>query len=306
MIVLAGVAALVFALEHVVPGGPARAALGSRASAGELASFDRANGYDRPVLVQLWSFAKNLVQHFDLGYSYQLNMSVKAAILSRIGKTVLLVGLATILALAAAIPVGVYQANRRRSARDHIASGLSLVLYATPDFVVGLLLVFYFAIDLHWFPAEAPDASTVGGILGDPRALVLPVLTLASTTFATFCRYMRSSMTDVLSQDYTRTARAKGASQRRVLYVHGLRNALLAVATLVGLSVPGILGGAVIVEKVFNYPGMGLLAVNAASELDIPTLLGTTLVATIATVAGSLVADLAYVALDPRIRYGRS
>jgi peptide/nickel transport system permease protein len=171
-----------------------------------------------------------------------------------------------------------------------------------PAFLLGQLLILYLADDLKWLPFEAPQAPTIAGILADPKALVLPVLTLAALQLAAFSRYMRSSMMDALSQDYVRTALSKGAGPRRVVYVHALRNAILPIITLVGLSVPSVVGGAILTESVFNYPGMGLLTYNAISQADVPLLIGITLVATLATVLGSLLADILYAAADPRIR----
>ncbi len=149
-----------------------------------------------------------------------------------------------------------------------------------------------------------PSDASAWAVFTDPRAFVLPVVTLAATTVASFSRYMRSSMMDALAEDYIRTARAKGAGNRRVLYGHALRNALIPMITLLGLSLPAIVSGALIVENVFNYPGMGLLTVQSAFNDDIPVVLGTTLVITVATVIGSLLADILYAVADPRIRLG--
>ena len=160
-----------------------------------------------------------------------------------------------------------------------------------------------FSIHWHIFPPEGPQAASVGGILADWQALVLPVLTLAAVFIAGFSRYMRSSMMEALTQDYVRTARAKGLSTRRVNYVHALRNALIPIITLLGLTLPAIVSGALITEDVYNYPGMGLAFYNAAINNDFPLLIGTVLVAAVATVVGSLLADILYAVLDPRIRY---
>jgi peptide/nickel transport system permease protein len=175
-----------------------------------------------------------------------------------------------------------------------------------PAFLLGTLLILWFAIDIKIFPTEAPQATTLLGVLSDPRGLVLPVLTLSAITIASFSRYMRSSMMETMTEDFVRTARAKGAAPRRVLYVHALRNALIPIVTLLGLSLGTIVSGAVITESVFNYPGMGLLAVNSAFREDLPTLLGCTFVVTIATIAGNLLADILYAVVDPRIRYAKS
>jgi peptide/nickel transport system permease protein len=303
IVVLVGVTLVTFVLSHVIPGGAARGALGARATPGQIASFNQINGYDLPLWDQLYRYLEGLVLHFNLGYSYKSNEPVKDLIFSRLPKTLVLLGLSTTLALIVAIPLGILQVVRRNSIVDYLLTAMSFLLYAMPDFLIGLLLILYLAVDVHWFSIAAPDAPTVAGILADPRALVLPVLTLASTTVAAFSRYMRSSMMDVLTQDYIRTAQAKGASRRRVLYRHALRNGLISIVTLLGLSIPAIVSGAVVDETVFNYPGMGLLTYNAALNNDIPLLLGTTFVAAISVIVGSLVADVLYAVVDPRIRY---
>jgi peptide/nickel transport system permease protein len=219
-------------------------------------------------------------------------------------KTLVLVGISTVVAVLAAVPLGVLQVVRRNKPIDYALTGTAFIFYAMPAFLLGELLILYFAIDFHWFSSEAPQSSSVVGILSDPRDLVLPVLSLAAITIAAFSRYMRSSMMEAMTEDYVRTAKAKGASQNRVLYRHALRNALIPLITLLGLSIPGIVGGALITETVFNFPGMGLLTTQAAINNDVPLLLGTTFVAALATVAGSLLADILYAIVDPRVRYG--
>lgn len=306
IIVVIGVVALVFLLFHIIPGGAARAALGPRATSTQVAQFNRINGYDLPLWDQFFRYLGQVFFHFNLGYSYKYNQSVSTVIAERLPKTLVLVGISTIVALIIAIPLGILQVVRRNRPVDYVLTGLSFVFYAMPSFLLGTLLILYFAVDLPWFSVEAPQASTVGGILADPRGLVLPIVTLAAITIASFSRYMRSSMMNTLVEDYIRTAQAKGAAPRRVLYVHALRNALIPIITLIGISIPTIVSGAVVTEVVFNYPGMGLLTYQAAMNTDVPTLLGTTIVATLATVVGSLVADILYAMVDPRIRYGRA
>src|SRR5215475_256528 len=168
---------------------------------------------------------------------------------------------------------------------------------------VGLLLIEWFAIDIPLFPPFAPQGNTVAQILSDPRALVLPVAAYAFVLYALWSRYMRSSVMDNLVQDYVRTARAKGASERRVLWGHVFRNSLLSIITLLGLSLPLLVAGAIFVEVVFNYPGMGLAFYQAALNVDYQVLLGFTLLATLATILGNLLADVGYAVLDPRVRY---
>jgi peptide/nickel transport system permease protein len=304
VIVVIGVLVLVFGLSHFVPGGEARAVLGTKATLLQIRHFNVKNGFTLPLWDQFYQYLLRL-GHLNLGYSYSYNQQVWSLISDKLPKTLVLVGVSTLLALIVSIPLGILQVVRRNKPIDYVLTGLTFVFYAMPAFLLGTLLILYFAIDEKWFPVGFQQSQTVGDILRDPRALVLPEITLAALTIAAFSRYMRSSMMEAMTEDYVRTARAKGAGPRRVLYGHALRNALIPILTLLGLSIPAIVSGAVITESVFNYPGMGFLTVEAAYKTDIPVLLGTTLVATIATVVGSLLADVLYAVADPRIRYAR-
>ncbi len=261
VVVVIAVIAIMFVLIHLIPGGEARAVLGPRAQPVAIAQFNRENNLNLPLWDQfgryIWS-----VFHLDLGRSVTQNQSVTSLIGEALPKTLVLVGLATLLALIIAIPLGVYQVVRRNKPEDYIFTGVSFVLYAMPAFLLGTLLILWFAIYLPIFSTEASQSTSVLGILSDPKAMVLPVVTLSAISIASFSRYMRSSMMETMTEDFIRTARAKGAAPRRVLFVHGLRNAIIPIITLVGLSLGTIVSGAVITESVFNYPGMGLLAVN--------------------------------------------
>lgn len=299
--VVFGVTVIVFVLLHLLPGGPARAILGNRATPLQVHQFNVVNGYNRPWPVQYGLWISQLLRG-NLGFSYQLNQSVTSLINERLPKTLLLSGVSTLLALVVAVPLGILQAVRRNSAVDYVLTGAAFVFYATPTFFLGLLLIVFLAVNIQAFPAEAPQG-TIGSVLAHPQGLVLPVATLALVTIAAFSRYMRSSIMDNLAEDYVRTARAKGVSNRTVLFAHVLRNGLIPIATLLGLSLPVIISGALITESVFNYPGMGLLFWNAAQTRDYPILLGVTVIVGVATVLGSLLADIAYAVLDPRVRY---
>jgi peptide/nickel transport system permease protein len=303
IIVVLGVVLIVFLLGQLIPGGEARAVLGSKATPIGIANFNRLNGLDAPLWDQFYHYILDLL-HGNLGYSYKYNQGVTAVIQERLPKTLVLVGTATAVALIISVPLGILQVVRRNSASDYALTGLSFILYAMPPFLLGTLMIIYLSFDLHWFPVSPPSDASAWAVFTDPRAFVMPVITLAAITIASFSRYMRSSMMDALAEDFVRTARAKGASNRRVLYGHALRNALIPLITLLGLSLPAIVSGALITETVFNYPGMGLLTVQSAFNDDIPTVLGTTLVITVATVIGSLLADILYAVADPRIRLG--
>jgi len=293
---------LTFVLTKIIPGGYARAALGQRATPAAIAQFNHENGLDRSIFYQFWKYVTGILQG-NLGYSYQYNQSVASLIWNALPNTLVLVGLSTIFALIVAVPLGVLQVLRRNTWVDYTFTGASFVGYAMPSFLLGELLILWFAIDIPIFEVQAPASDTVWGILSDPRGWILPVITLSAITIAGFSRYMRSSMMETMTEDYIRTARAKGASRNRVMYRHALRNALIPIITLLGLTLPAIVGGAVITETVFNYRGMGLLTTQAALGGDVPLLLGTTFVAAVATVLGNLIADLLYVVADPRVRY---
>jgi peptide/nickel transport system permease protein len=302
IIVLLLVSLIVFVLLHLLPGGAARAVLGPRATQAQLAQFNHDNGLDKPLIQQYLIWLQHLL-HGDLGYSYRLNQSVSSLIAAKLPKTILLNLLALIIAVAIAVPIGVAQAVRRNGFFDYSATFLGFVFYSTPIFFLSLMLVLIFSLNLGWFPAQAPQATSVAGILSQPSALVLPVASLVLLDLALFTRYMRSAMLDNLVQDYVRTAYAKGAGERRVVYRHVLRNSLIPMVTILGLSLPVLLAGSVITEQVFNYPGMGLLFYQEAVTNDYPVLLGVTLVVGTATVIGNLLADIGYAALDPRVRY---
>jgi peptide/nickel transport system permease protein len=303
-IVCIAVTFITFFEAHLMPGNPARAILGVHASSAQIAAFNQANGYNHPLVIQYFDYISRLL-HGNLGFSYKQNQTVAALLASNVPASLVLVGLSVIIALLVAIPLAVLQAVRRNHPSDYALTGASLLFYSTPTFWLGLTVIDLFAVRTHLFPPAAPQGTAVQ-VLEHPAGLVLPVITLALVTIALFSRYMRSSMLEQLAEDYVRTARAKGAKERTVLYRHVFRNALAPLITLIGLSLPGILSGALITESVFNYPGMGLLFWNSAISKDYPTMLGATLVVAVATVVGSLVADLLYAVADPRVRYRRA
>ena len=306
LVVILGVILITFFLAKLIPGGEARAVLGTKATPFKIAQFDRQNGLDAPIYLQFWRYIEGIFVHLNLGYSYKYNQGVRQVILERLPKTLWLVGTSVVISVAVAIPLGILQVVRRNKPIDYALTSASFFFYAMPAFLLGTLLIIYFSFDLNWFPVSPPQDAPPWAVITDPRSFVLPLVTLCAITVASFSRYMRSSMMDALAEDYVRTARAKGASHRRVLYGHALRNALIPMITLLGLSLPAIVSGALITENVFNYPGMGLLTVQSAFNSDVPVVLGTTLVITVATVIGSLLADILYAAADPRIRLGGS
>jgi peptide/nickel transport system permease protein len=302
VIVLLVVTILTFLLLHAVPGGEVRAILGIRATHAEIALDSRQWGFDQPLYVQYGKWLWQLV-HGNFGFDRKLNAPVATLIGPALARTLVLAFIGTGVGLILGLALGIFQAVRRYSITDHIFTGIGFIGYGSPTFFVAILLVDWFAVDLHLFPAFAPQSTNIIGILSDPQALVLPVLTYAFVAFALWSRYMRSSVLDNIVQDYVRTARAKGASERRVLLGHILRNSLMSVVTLLGLQFPVIIGGSVFIEYVFNYPGMGYEFFNAAVNYDIQLMLAITVLTTLLAVLGNLLADITYAALDPRVRY---
>ena len=302
LLVIFLVTVFTLALVHLFPGGPIRSLLGPRATPEQVAHYNQLYGFDQPFYVQYIKWLGQLV-HGNLGFSTKLNQSVTSLLAQDLPKTIILVSLGLVVSLLFGIPLGLYQAVKRYTVGDYVLTGVSFLGYATPTFFVGLLLIEWFAIQIPLFPPFAPQGTTVAQILSQPRALVLPVAAYSFVLYALWSRYMRSSVMDNLVQDYVRTARAKGASERRVLWGHVFRNSLISIVTLLGLSLPTLVAGAIFIEVVFNYPGMGLAFYNAALNVDYQVLLGFTLVATLATVVGNILADVGYAVLDPRVRY---
>jgi peptide/nickel transport system permease protein len=302
IVVVLGVTMIAFGLEHFLPGGIARAILGARATNLQIDNFNRQNGFDSPVWYQYWVFLDHCL-HGYLGFSYKQNRSVNNIISSDLPRDVLLVGTSLVLAVLIAIPVGITQAVKRNKGWDYAATSISFVLYSMPSYALGLILIALLAITFKVFPAEAPQGTTIGSMVSHPSGLVLPVATLTLVTYALFSRYMRSAAIDSLAQDYIRTARAKGLSEKAILWRHLLRNSLVPVTTLVGLSLPTVLTAGLVIEALFNFQGLGLEYFTAATTDDFPVMLGITLLLGLATVIGNLLADITYAVLDPRVRY---
>ena len=306
LVVLVAVTVIVFAFRWLLPGGPDRALLsvGPAASGPSAAVLRRDYGLGSPAVVQYLAWLGQVL-HGNLGFSGLQGTSVGSLLAASLPRTLALTLTATVLAMVVAIPVGLAQGLIRGSAADAALRGLSYLGYGMPSFFLGSILILVFAVRLHWFGAEGPQASGIAGVITDWRDLTLPVLTLAIFTAAVFARYTRAAAIESLASDYVRTARGAGAGRRRVLVRHVLRNSLIPVITLAGLSLPQIFGGALIVESLFNIQGMGWRLWQAALKHDFPVLLGFILVIGIGAVAGSLLADVGYVIADPRVRFTR-
>jgi peptide/nickel transport system permease protein len=302
IVITIGIAAITFELLHLLSGSPVHEVLPRNATPAAVRAWNKAHGYDRPLVVQFWSYFKHLAV-LNFGYSYKQGQSVAALFKENAGRSIFLSGSALVLSLLIAVPLGIAQAVRRNSFGDYAATTLTFILYAMPPFFLGIILIDIFALHLHVFPPLVPSSiTTTASAVTHPRDFFLPILTLTAVNIASFSRYMRSSALDNLAQDYIRLARAKGLSQRAVLYRHLLRNACLPMITLVGLSIPDLIAGNLLVEVLFNIQGLGLMFFNALQNGDYPVLLAYTILGGILTVLGNLMADIAVSVADPRVR----
>jgi peptide/nickel transport system permease protein len=304
VVVLVLVSLVVFGFRWLLPGGPEQALLGAGPTAGGASALRHAYGLGRPVVLQYLTWLGQVL-HGNLGSSAVQGTSVGSLLVASLPRTLALTLTATVVAIMIAVPLGLVQALRKDSALDRILRGFSYVGYGMPSFLLGSVLILVFAVRLHVFAAEGPQEPGIAGALGDWRALTLPVLTLAVFTGAIFARYARAAAIESLASDYVRTARGAGAGSGRVMARHVLRNSLIPVITLAGLSLPQIIGGSLIVESLFNIEGVGWQLWQAALKHDFPVLLGFILVIGTAAVAGSLLADIGYLLADPRVRYRR-
>jgi peptide/nickel transport system permease protein len=301
-VLLLVVSLVVFALVTQAPGGPA-ILLDRNMAPEDIARMRALLGLDQPLPVQYLRWLGQVLTG-NLGVSYQAGVPVLEIIGQMLPNTLVLSAAALVLTLAVAVPAGVISAARPYSATDHGVTLLALFGISVPTFWFGLMLIVLFSVALGWFPPGG--MRTIGAppsLLDLARHLVLPAIVLGSANMALVARYTRSATLAVLREDYVRTARAKGVAERDVLYRHALRNALLTVVTVVGLQLPRLVGGAAITETVFAWPGMGSLAVRAAFERDYPMIMGITLVVSAVVAVSSLLVDLLYVYIDPRIHY---
>jgi peptide/nickel transport system permease protein len=301
VIVVIGVSIFIFVLLHAIYPSPARDVLGLQAKPAAIAVWNKQNGYDDPVIVQYLRYMNNLL-HGNLGYSYAENQNVLDLFKERVARSVYLSGISLLIAIIIALPLGIFQAVKRNSIGDNVATSAAFILYSMPSFFLGLILIQVFALTFPIFNFEASQSNSVWVVMGDWYSMTLPIMTLALITVASFSRYMRSSSMDVLAQDYIKVARAKGLPERLVLSRHLVRNASLPMVTLIGLSLPVLLAGNLITEELFNYQGLGLLFYESLQKVDYPVMLAYTLASAVLVVVGNLVADIALTIADPRIR----
>jgi len=304
---IVGITIISFFIAQLAPGNPLRLMINPSSTPQEIAEAEARLGLDKPIIVQYFNWLKNVASG-NLGYSIKNGRAVLGVILERLPATLLLTITSWILGFAVAIPLGVYSAVRKYSIADYALTVFTFFGISVPSFFFGLGLIYIFTVKLHWLPSHGLE--TVGrSITGlqyyvdRVEHLIMPAVVLSLANVARVMRYTRSSMLDVVQADYIRTARAKGLSERMVLYKHALKNALIPVVTLMGLTIPLLFGGAFITETVFSWPGMGKLGVDAIFARDYPVIMGINVFTAVLVLAGNLVADILYAVVNPEIRY---
>jgi peptide/nickel transport system permease protein len=311
---LLGITFISFMIIHLAPGDPTEVLVGDQradAAAHTRQILQEAYGLDKPLHIQYWNWLSRLVR-LDFGRSFSPDgRPVLAKIAERLPVTLLLNVVEMLLIIAIAVPIGVLSATRQYSAFDKVTTVFVFVGFATPDFWLALLLMILFGVQLGWLPISGLrslnwEYLSFWGQQTDFLAhLIVPIVVATFGGLAGFSRYMRQSMLEVVRQDYIQTARAKGLVERVVIGKHALRNAMLPIVTILGLSLPGLIGGSVIVESIFAIPGMGQLMVQAVFERDYPVIMGNLVIVAVITLIANLLADLSYGLVDPRIRVGR-
>lgn len=292
VLILLGVAAITFVLLYALPADPARMIAGRSATAQTVASIRHELGLDQPLIIQFWNYLNGLVRG-DLGRSYAQKTEVWTLIAARLPATLTLMAAGIFVEVLLGVIFGTLAAIKRGSAVDRLVMMASFVGVSAPQFVAALLLLYLFAVTLGWFPMSG---------YGTFSHIVLPATTLGILGAGWYARMVRSAMIEVLSQDYVRTARAKGLSATRIIFRHALPNAALPVIAMIGIDIGQFMGGVVVVEAVFGWPGIGQLAWQAIQQVDIPIIMGVTLTSALAIVTGNLLADIVAPVIDPRIR----
>ncbi|MGA8723092.1 MAG: ABC transporter permease [Solirubrobacteraceae bacterium] len=307
VVLLIAVTALTFVLFRILPtADPAKLRAGRLQSPKIIAEIRHDLGLDKSLLTQFWLYMKGIFLHFNLGYSYYSNAPVKELIFNRLPPTLSLVFGGAVVWLLAGVSVGIISARRAGSKLDRATMGTSLVLVSAPEYWLGLLMLFFFASDIGKIPIF-PGAGSYVGLTVDPSkwftSLIMPWLVVAAGTAAIYARLLRGSLIETMGEDYIRTARAKGLPERRVVLHHGLRAAINPIVTVLGVDIALLLGSSVLVETVFDIPGIGLLNYNAITHSDFPIVEGTVLFAALFVIVANIVVDIVYAFLDPRVRY---
>ena len=300
-----GITLLAYALTSMMPGSPIDFIVSSNPNmtADQVAAMEEEMGLNQPVVIQYIKWLMEFLKG-NLGYSYRTGNPVFEEIMVKLGGTLLLVGASMVLSLIIAIPLGTIAALKPNSIFDYISSGLAFVGNSTPGFFAGMIFIYFFCVKSNFFPMggmyTSPSNKTVGDLI---YHLVLPCSALALQQIGGYMRHVRSNMLETLGEDYIRTSKAKGLGRTRVVIAHGLRNAMIPIVTIVGMNIPLLIGGSVVTETVFSWPGIGMLMTTSINARDYPIIMGVTVVVATAVLVGNILIDFIYCIVDPRIKY---
>lgn len=303
LIVLFGITVIDFAIMSLIGNPIEMMSGGPKVSDAMLARRAQSMGLDQPVIVQYFNWL-GAVLHGDFGYSYTDYLPVSGKIASHLGPTLILTVSALIVSLIIAISGGIYSATHTHKTSDYVVVTLSFLGQSIPGFFLALVLIYIFSVKLGWLPSNGIRQLGTEGTAVDIRYLIMPCITLAVSMAGRNIRYIRSAMLEILNKDYLRTAEARGIGQRRVIWKHAFKNALIPILTVIGMEIPGLFGGSIIIEQVFSWPGLGLLTMNAVLTRDYPVIMAVCLLSAVVVLAANLVTDVLYAVVDPTVRLG--
>ncbi len=291
-----------YMIINLSPGSPAMLYVSPDATDAQIALVEKSLGLDKPLMIRYIYWLRNMVTG-NLGVSFATRQPVANMIMERVGPTFLLMGLSLLVAYLIAIPLGIYSAVNQKSWVDYLITGTSFMGVSVPNFFLGLFLIYIFSVQLNWLPTGGMQVlGSAGGFVERLRHLVLPVAVIATTIAANMTRYVRSSMIETFGENYLRTAKAKGLKTHQIIFRHGVRNAMIPIITVIGTDIPKLIGGAIVTEQIFQWPGLGALMISSIQSRDYNVLMAITLISAVAVLVANLLTDIFYAVADPRIR----
>lgn len=306
IVVLFFITFLSFLIINLSPGDPATLYVSPDATEAQIEQTREKLGLNKPLLIRYIYWLTDFLRG-NLGISFATRQPVANMLLERVGPTLLLMGISLLVAYLIAIPLGIYSAVNQKTWVDYLITGTSFLGVSIPNFFLGLFLIYVFAVQLRWLPTGGMQVlGSDGGFLERARHLILPVLVIATTISANMIRYVRSSMIEVFGENYLRTAKAKGLKPRQIIFRHGVRNALVPIITIIGTDIPKLIGGAIVTEQIFQWPGLGALTISSIQARDYNVLMAITLLSAIAVLTANILTDIFYAIADPRIRFSEN
>lgn len=305
-VVLFFITFLSYMIINFAPGDPATLYVSADATEEQINQVRVSLGLDKPLLIRYFYWLKELLQG-NLGNSFATRQPVTNILMERVGPTLILMGASLVVAYLIAIPLGIYSAVKQNTWVDYLITGSSILGVSIPNFFFGLFLIYIFGVQLKWLPTGGRQVlGSDGGFVEQVQHLILPVTVIASTISANMIRYVRSSMIDIFGENYLRTAKAKGLKPRQIIFRHGIRNAFVPIITIIASDIPKLIGGAIVTEQIFQWPGLGALTISSIQSRDYNVLMAITLASAVTVLFANVLMDIFYAVADPRIRYSES